>query len=394
MIGSDDVLACFIAGNAFTWDDWFRLETMDDSLQPTIDMLLNVAIFIWFGAVCPWHQFVANDVIPIYRLIPLGILVLLFRRLPMVLAFHKKIGQVEDLRRALFVGFFGPIGVSAIFYLYVSREFLRTVTVDGVQRPDAQHLSEVLNIVVWFLVVCSIVVHGLSVPLGKLGLYLPRTISTAISSERVSRSSTRELHGDSQDPRLDQGTPGEQSQPDCLRQSQPTTTQSSAKQANQKSSVSFPGAFTKFLRKLRNDLRPQKKSEDQVDDERKDSPSDVSERVVNGDRHPEISAPQDPRIIGHPINTPPYRLNVQNFDARRPSPAASQSPVRSPPDSPVMKSGRLSPSSLRADSPGGSNTRINWQRSIRFPDEAPSTRTPPAMSPTGNLSAENIGEKN
>ena len=27
MIGSDDVLACFIAGNAFTWDDWFRLET-------------------------------------------------------------------------------------------------------------------------------------------------------------------------------------------------------------------------------------------------------------------------------------------------------------------------------------------------------------------------------
>ncbi|KKY28752.1 putative na h [Diplodia seriata] len=42
MLGSDDVLACFVAGNAFTWDDWFRLETMDDSLQPTIDMLLNV----------------------------------------------------------------------------------------------------------------------------------------------------------------------------------------------------------------------------------------------------------------------------------------------------------------------------------------------------------------
>jgi NhaP-type Na+/H+ or K+/H+ antiporter len=36
MLGSDDVLACFIAGNAFTWDDWFRLETLDDSLQPTI----------------------------------------------------------------------------------------------------------------------------------------------------------------------------------------------------------------------------------------------------------------------------------------------------------------------------------------------------------------------
>jgi sodium/hydrogen antiporter len=30
MLGSDDVLACFVAGNVFTWDDWFRLETLDE----------------------------------------------------------------------------------------------------------------------------------------------------------------------------------------------------------------------------------------------------------------------------------------------------------------------------------------------------------------------------
>lgn len=34
MIGSDDVLACFIAGNIFTWDDWFRLETLDEASSP------------------------------------------------------------------------------------------------------------------------------------------------------------------------------------------------------------------------------------------------------------------------------------------------------------------------------------------------------------------------
>lgn len=79
MIGSDDVLACFIAGNAFTWDDWFRLETLDDSLQPTIDMLLNLAIFIWFGAICPWASFADSGIIPIYRLVFLGILILLLR---------------------------------------------------------------------------------------------------------------------------------------------------------------------------------------------------------------------------------------------------------------------------------------------------------------------------
>lgn len=158
MIGSDDVLACFIAGNTFTWDDWFRQETMDDSLQPTIDMILNVAIFIWFGAVCPWHSFVSNNVIPIYRLIPLGIMVLLFRRPPVVWALHTKIWQIEEWKQALFVGFFGPIGVSAIFYLYVSRRFLRDmILVDGVERQDAVVLAEIMNVVIWFLVVCSVV---------------------------------------------------------------------------------------------------------------------------------------------------------------------------------------------------------------------------------------------
>ncbi|KAI3393375.1 hypothetical protein diail_4413 [Diaporthe ilicicola] len=156
MIGSDDVLACFIAGNTFTWDDWFRLETLDDSLQPTIDMLLNISIFIWYGAVAPWGKFLTNDVIPLYRLVPLGILILIFRRLPWVLAIHKKIHQIEHIRQAIFVGFFGPIGVSAIFYLYITREFLETLRGDnGKPRPD-----------------------------GKLGYWLPRTISRSVTEDR------------------------------------------------------------------------------------------------------------------------------------------------------------------------------------------------------------------
>ena len=157
MIGSDDVLACFVAGNIFTIDDWFRLETVDDSLQPTIDMLLNLSIFMWFGAVCPWTLFVHNQVISIYRLIFLGILVLLLRRLPVVYAMHWKIHQIEEKQQALFVGFFGPIGVSAVFYLYISLEFLREVKVDHVLREDASTLIEVMTVTIWFLAICSIV---------------------------------------------------------------------------------------------------------------------------------------------------------------------------------------------------------------------------------------------
>lgn len=87
------------------------------------------------------------------------------------------------MRQAVFVGFFGPIGVSAVFYLYISLEFLDGITVDGVQRNDAKQLSEVMIVVIWFLAICSIVVHGLSIPLGKLGFFLPRTLSRAFTSQ-------------------------------------------------------------------------------------------------------------------------------------------------------------------------------------------------------------------
>lgn len=162
----------------------FRLETADDSLQPTIDMLLNISIFMWYGAICPWASFRINDVIPVYRLIFLGILILMFRRLPFVLAVHKQIPEIEEWQQAAFVGFFGPIGVSAIFYLYVSLDFLNQVTVDGDIREDAAHLQDVMRVVIWFLAICSIVVHGLSVPMGKLGYHLPRTMSRALSTSQ------------------------------------------------------------------------------------------------------------------------------------------------------------------------------------------------------------------
>ncbi|KUI58718.1 Na(+)/H(+) antiporter [Cytospora mali] len=184
MIGSDDVLACFIAGNTFTWDDWFRLETMDDSLQPTIDMLLNVSIFMWYGAVCPWEMFLDNNVIPLGRLMGLGVLILLLRRLPWVFAIHKKIPQIEHIQHAVFVGFFGPVGVSAIFYLYIMREFVDTLKGhNGEIRSDVARLSEAVLVIVWFLCICSVVVHGLSIPLGKLGWNLPRTLSRGHTDE-------------------------------------------------------------------------------------------------------------------------------------------------------------------------------------------------------------------
>ncbi|KAJ0308765.1 hypothetical protein COL5a_006418 [Colletotrichum fioriniae] len=182
MVGSDDVLACFIAGNVFTWNDWFRLETVEDPVQPAVDMMLNMAIFMWLGAVCPWESFWNSELISPGRLVALGVLVLLLRRLPVILGLHRYIRQIRGPRQALFVGYFGPIGVSAIFYLYVGLEFLKTLTDDDGQRADAKQLGETMLVTIWFLIICSIVIHGVSVPIAKLGKstyeqFFPRSVS-------------------------------------------------------------------------------------------------------------------------------------------------------------------------------------------------------------------------
>ncbi|CAB4425698.1 unnamed protein product [Rhizophagus irregularis] len=138
LIGSDDLLACFIAGNSFTWDDWFRVETAESYFQDVIDLLLNLAIFVYLGTVIPWSSFNEADLgLSYWRLI--------------------------TRREGIFAGWFGPIGVAAIFYAQVAKDhFSETDT-------DHAHARELVIPVTFFLVISSITVHGLSVPLIKIG---------------------------------------------------------------------------------------------------------------------------------------------------------------------------------------------------------------------------------
>jgi len=367
MLGSDDVLACFIAGNVFTWDDWFRLETEDDSLQPTIDMLLNVAIFMWYGAVCPWHMFVANNVVPIYRLIPLGILVLILRRLPMVLAFRRGIHQIEDYRHAMFVGFFGPIGVSAIFYLYISREFLRKIIVNGQVREDAERLSECIEVVVWFLVICSITVHGLSIPLGKLGFYLPRTLSTAISSERTSANPSSANINEPDFHPARAIAHEERYLTQAFRRRRPTTSERGEQSVSSSTSL-LPRSLVRFGRAIVNDIRRPhgttvhgsegtRGSAGDANKDRGEHSPGSSDSNDNGGTHPEISGPRDPRPIGRTVEARADRISID--ESRR---VGAASPLASPSISRVGSPDRgveQMPSGLPA----------GWQRSIRFGDE-------------------------
>lgn len=123
VLGSDDVLACFIAGNSLTWYDFVRVETEDDSFQDgmscssrlatspsanflrraVIDSILNASIFIYLGALIPWSEFGQNGLAP-WKLVLLAICLLAFRRLPWVMALWKCIPALPDTQQALFTG--------------------------------------------------------------------------------------------------------------------------------------------------------------------------------------------------------------------------------------------------------------------------------------------------
>lgn len=96
------------------------------------------------------------------RLFGLGFLVLVFRRnLAILLTYKLMLSVVRDYMEARFMGYFGPIGAGAVFYLKYTREIFPEL---GLRGEEQTNLVLAIRPVVYWLVLCSIVVHGLSIP--------------------------------------------------------------------------------------------------------------------------------------------------------------------------------------------------------------------------------------
>lgn len=112
LLGSDDLLAAFTCGTAFAWDGFFNRQTEESVFSSVIDLLFNVAAFVYVGAWMPFSDFSdATLTLSVWRLIVIGILVLLLRRLPVMIALYKWIPDVKTFREAIFSGHFGPMGI-------------------------------------------------------------------------------------------------------------------------------------------------------------------------------------------------------------------------------------------------------------------------------------------
>ncbi|PWN19811.1 hypothetical protein BCV69DRAFT_271779 [Microstroma glucosiphilum] len=164
LLGSDDLLAAFACGTAFAWDGWFTKQTEDSNFSNIVDLLFNTATFIYIGALMPWYEFAhAAGSLNVWRCIVLAIAVLMLKRIPIILALWRWIPDIKTFREAMFSGHFGPMGVGAIFIATLGRHELPE---EIPEPPETSNdvLALTIQPIVFFLVLCSVAVHGLTVP--------------------------------------------------------------------------------------------------------------------------------------------------------------------------------------------------------------------------------------
>jgi len=143
--------------------------------------MLNSSFFVYLGAVIPWSMYTSRDITPeitLWKLILLLILVLLFRRIPIILALKKAIPAIKTWQEALFCGHFGPMGVGALFLAIEARAMLETGTAEPLPKPKPGAEFEKTTALIWpivtFVVFGSTLVHGLSVAAISLFLHFNR----------------------------------------------------------------------------------------------------------------------------------------------------------------------------------------------------------------------------
>ncbi|KAJ2742005.1 hypothetical protein GGI20_004786 [Coemansia sp. BCRC 34301] len=177
VVGTDDILCCFVAGNSFTWDDWFRVETEDTGLQETMNGLLSMSFFIYFGTIIPWNSYTSENMLHPWRISMAVTLIMVLRRLPIIMASYRVIPAIRTWQDALFAGWFGPIGVSAVFY---SIETIKQL--DMHSDSNGGRVGTVVYPVVCAMVFGSVLVHGVTIPLVLMGKRVKTTISASASS--------------------------------------------------------------------------------------------------------------------------------------------------------------------------------------------------------------------
>lgn len=150
LIGSDEVLVVFAAGAAFAQVVSGSERQNEERGQEAVNRFFAIPIFALLGTAIPWEGW--RDLG--WSGILLATAVLLLRRPPVLLLLRPLLPDIRTVPEALFLGWFGPIAVAALYYASLMEHKLG--------NPLVWHVVS--------LVICaSVVAHGVTgAPLTRL----------------------------------------------------------------------------------------------------------------------------------------------------------------------------------------------------------------------------------
>lgn len=122
LLGSDGILAVFAAGLAFNRVAPGDPETEEEEATETVEHLFTIPIFVLFGMALPWNEWIALG----WAGVALVGAVLVLRRLPMMFTVGRLVPPLQGTADRALAGWFGPIGVAAIFYATLSTHHVGT----------------------------------------------------------------------------------------------------------------------------------------------------------------------------------------------------------------------------------------------------------------------------
>lgn len=143
LLGSDGILAVFVAGLAFDQQVDRKNQQREERVVQGVDRFFTSPIFILLGLMIPWDEWLLLG----WSGLAVAGGMLLFRRLPLFLLLGGRIESLPGRADGTFAGWFGPIGVAALYYVAMAHH--------------EAHVSDLWPITS-LIVVLSILVHGLT----------------------------------------------------------------------------------------------------------------------------------------------------------------------------------------------------------------------------------------
>ncbi|MBL28794.1 MAG: sodium:proton exchanger [Rhodospirillaceae bacterium] len=150
LVESDGILAVFVAGLVFNQTAGTHAEVRHEHFQESVGRFFDLPIFILFGMILPWREW--GDLGWPAAVAVVGILAL--RRLPAWFLIARWLPSLRTKQEVLFNGWFGPIGIAALFYATMAYE-----------RTGESTVWTVATLIIF----SSIMVHGITAtPLTRL----------------------------------------------------------------------------------------------------------------------------------------------------------------------------------------------------------------------------------